>query len=225
MPTIFLLRSPNTKDVDLQLHRLQAMLPDSMSLDTRDDGLYVTVASQGSEDQSTQQLINRELDRIFFLTNVRVRAEMIRRSVMATFPMARSVHSELPAGKGPQTWTDIIALQLRLWALASDADDLSMKVILHFQIVELSFPDTSDRQLYPPYQDASTPPHPRTESKLLRHLVAHAGQPRHETRVYLEHLGLPNVLSNQIHVDWEPKLRSRLAILEGEVRSVLLSAV
>jgi hypothetical protein len=225
MPTVFLLCAPNSKDIDLHLDRLQAMLPQTMSLDTRTDGLYVTVASQGNEDQLTQPLINRELDRVFFLTSVRVKAEMIRRSVRATVRLAWSVHGELPAGKEPQVWTETTALQLRLWALASDAEDLSMRVILYFQIIELSFPDTNDTTVYPPYKDASIPPHPRTESKLLRHLVAHAGTPRPETLAYLRHLGLPKMLSNHVSAEWEPKLSSRLAILEGEARGVVRSAV
>ena len=225
MPTVYQLRSPNSNDIDLHLGRFQAMLPSSMSLEKRDDGLYVTVASSGSEDESTQQLINRELDRVFFLTSVRVKAEMIRRTVVATFRGAWSVHGELPAGTGPLIWTDTVALQLRLWALASDLVDLSMKVILYFQIIELSFPDTNDRTHYPLYRDSLAPPHPRTESKLLRHLVAHAGSPKPETRAYLQHLRLPEVLSNQVHAKWESLLSTRLAVVENEARGVLRSAV
>lgn len=225
MPTVYQLRSPNSENVDLNLHRFRAMLPNSMSLDQRGDGLYLTVASPGSEDESTQSLINRELDRVFFLTCVRVKAEMVRRTVTAIFSGSWSVHGELPAGAGPLTWTDTVALQLRLWALASEAVDLSMKVMLYFQIIELSFPDTRDAANYPAYRDSSTPPHPRTESKLLRHLVTHAGSPQSETRTYLRHLGLPEMLSNQVHVDWESTLSTRLAVVEGEARGVLRNAV
>ena len=225
MPTVYRLRSPNSKDVDLNLSRFRAMLPSSMSLENRVDDLYLTVASPGNEDESTQQLINRELDRVFFLTCVRVKAEMIRRTVTATYRGTWSVHGELPAGTGPLTWTDTVSLQLRLWSLASEVVDFSMKVILYFQIIELSFPDTRDAANYPPYRDSSVPPHPRTESKLLRHLVAHAGLPQSETRTYLRHLGLPEVASNQVHVHWESRLSTRLAVVEREARGVLRNAV
>lgn len=225
MPTVYQLRSPNSKDVDLNLQRFRAMLPSSMSLEIRGDGLYLKVASTGNEDDSTQQLVNRELDRVFFLTCVRVEAEMIRRTVEANMRGAYSVHGELPADTGPLIWTDKVAMQLRLWALASEAVDLSIKVILYFQIIELSYPDTGDKTNYPPYTDSSVPPHSRTESKLLRHLVAHAGSPKPETRTYLRYLGLQEVLSNRVDVEWESRLGTRLAVVVGEARGVLRSAV
>lgn len=45
------------------------------------------------------------------------------------------------------------------------------------------------------------------------------------TRTYLRHLGLPEVLSNQVHAKWESQLSTRLAVVEGEARGVLRSTV
>lgn len=225
MPTTFFLRAQNSQRVDLQLDRFQTMLPGSMTLDDRTDGLYLTVESQDAEDQSTQRLVDRELDRVFLLTCVRVRAEMVRRYATSSTRGAWSVHGELPMGKGPQAWTETLALQLRLWRLACDAEDLLAKIIFYFQIIELAFPATGDKGVYPLYRGGSSdPPHPRTESKLLRNLVAHAASPYPETLAYLRYLGLPEVLSNHAYAEWEPKLRSRLCVLE-EARGVLRHSV
>lgn len=225
MSTVYIIQPPNAKPVDLNLQTLRMMLPASMSLDQRDDGLFVTVESSGTEDERTQPLIDRELDRVFFLTCVRLRAEMCRRSATGAMRGSWSVHGQLPAGKGPLHWTDTLTLQLRLWALASGNHEFALKVILLFQIVELSYPNTNDIFYYPKYIYSTTPPHPRTESKLLRHIVAHAGTPRPETQAYLRHLQLREVLSSYHDSQWEPNILARIPIVEREAAQILRGSV
>ena len=210
--------------IDLNLARLQNALPASMRVLERPDGVYVNVESAEDEDLSTQSLIDREVDRIQFLTCVKFRAEMCRSAVSATVSSCWRVHGALPEEVRPITWTDTLALQLRLWALATEAQDPGLKVLLHFQIIELSYPDTRDRAAYPPYTGGPHPPHPRTEAKLLRHLVAHAGDAKSETGLYLAYLGLPNRLGNYSHPDWLTKITNAGKRVEEQAREIVRRA-
>ncbi|MCG3115995.1 MAG: hypothetical protein LLH30_09980 [Candidatus Manganitrophus sp. SA1] len=224
MPTTYRI-VPEGTSIDLDLDRFQATLPASMQLDQRSDGLYVAIDSVEQEDETTQPFIERELDRVFFLTCVRLRAEMCRRTVTSTLQFSYRIHGRLPGCKGPQDWTDTLALQLKLWSLAANATDFTLRVLLYFQIIELSYPQTNDKNAYPFYEDESKSPHPRTEAKLLRHLVVHAGEPRSETERYLRHLGLPPVLSNLTHPQWRDVVDKRLQFVESQAREILNSAV
>lgn len=223
MPTAFrLTHKGSTADVDIEMFR--AMLPREIAVESRSDGLYAVVAVIESEDASTQPLVERELDRLFFLTCVRLGAEMCRRTVSADATFRYRVHGRIPAGTVPLTWTDELALQFKLWAIAADASDPMVKALLLFQIVELSYPDTSNKIDYPPYTDETKPPSRRTEAKLLRHLVAHAGHAKTETAKYLRFLGLPARLSNFTHRDWIKTLTDRMPIVEMEARELLQGA-
>lgn len=224
MPTRYRL-VPEGQHVDVDLALFQGALPLSIILEEERGDVYATLDSNGSEDSSTQLLIDRELDRLFFLTCVRLRAEMCRRTVTASLKMSYRIHGSLPAGVHPQIWSDQTTLQLRLWALAADVEDAYLKVLLFYQIIELSYPNTQDKSAYPPYDHSPSAPHPRTEAKLLRHLVAHAGDAKKETSAYLQFLGLPPVLSNLVHPDWVGKITERVAIVEQQAREVLQSAL
>lgn len=224
MPTRYRL-VPDGQDVDVVLPQFRNTLPSSIILEEVGREVYASVDSTGTEDSSTQVLIDRELDRLFFLTCVRLRAEMCRKTVSASLKIRYRIHGSLPTGIRPQIWSDQVTLQLKLWAIAADAQDIYLKALLFYQIIELSYPDTRDATAYPPYDNSSRVPHPRTESKLLRHLVAHAGCAKVETSAYLEFLGLPPVLSNLIHPEWAGKIAARVAIVERQARKVLQSAL
>ena len=122
-------------------------------------------------------------------------------------------------------WTPRLSLQLKLWAIAVDSTDYYLKLILFFQIIELSHPNLHDKGSYPPYDDSGAPPHPRTEAKLLRHLVAHAADARPETGRYLEFLGLPLQLSNMTHPDWDRTISGKVSQVEVQARDELRSAL
>jgi hypothetical protein len=223
MATTFRLE-PEQPPLDLDLSRLQAALPPSMRVHEKHDGVYVTVESTDEEDESAQVLINREIDRVHFLTCVRFRAHMCRKSVTRDLSLSYRIHGSLPSGVGPATWTDSLALQFRLWALASETQDPILRVLLCFQIIELTYPNTADRAAYPPYTSSAAAPHPRTEAKLLRHLVAHAGEAKRETGFYLEYLGLPKRLGNLSHPDWLPKISRAAKRVEEQARVLLRGA-
>jgi len=224
MPTRYRLISEGSS-VDLDFECFRASLPASIQLELDADGLYASVDSAEPEDPCTQVLIDRELDRIFFVTCVRVRAEMCRRSVSASLIGRYRIHGRIPQGTAPLKWTDRLSLQLKLWSIAIDSNDYYLKLILFFQIIELSHPDMGDKNSYPPYKDSAQPPHPRTESKLLRHLVTHAGDAKPETGKYLEFLGLPLQLSNITHPEWAQTVSGRVSLVEAQAREELRSAL
>ena len=221
MPTRYRL-VPENQHVDVDLAILRSALPPSIVLKEESGDVYAIVDSTGSEDSSTQLLIDRELDRLFFMTCVRLRAAMCRRIVTSTLKGSWRVHGPLPAGVLPQIWTDQITLQLRLWALASDVEEVSLKVLLLYQIIELS-PQKKAANLA--YDDPSWPA-PRTEAKLLRNVVAHAGEPTQRgTEAYLEFLGLTPMLSNLVDPQWVEKITERVAVVQQVAREVLQSAL
>ena len=83
MPTRYCL-VPKSQRVDVDLAIFQSALPPSIVLEEERGAVYATVDSTESEDSDTQPLIDRELDRLFFMTSVRLRAEMCRKTVTAT---------------------------------------------------------------------------------------------------------------------------------------------
>lgn len=225
MPTLFKLQ-PDSPPLDLDRSVLQRSLPVSMKVEDRDDGMYVVVDSADQESEDAQHALDRELDRIFFITCVRVTAEMCRKTVSRTLSFRWDIQGRLPLTIQPQRWTPELALQLRLWRTAVDATDSSTKIILLFQIVELTYPDTNNQTQYPQYDDPSCSPHPRTEAKLLRHLVSHAGKPTGaQTENYLKYLSLAPVLSDRTNPNFLLVVQGKVPHVETIARQVIESAL
>lgn len=93
MPTLFKLVEASGNSPDIDVARFQQALPTDMKLDSCADGMYVSV---DSDDETAQFRIDRELDRLYFLTCVRIRAEMCRTTVTATLTIRYSIHGSLP---------------------------------------------------------------------------------------------------------------------------------
>ncbi|MHB1245271.1 MAG: hypothetical protein ACYCZH_02440 [Sulfuriferula sp.] len=222
MLTVYHLVSED-QGIDLEYHRFRAALPPTIDLKLQPDGYYATIESTGPDDSDAQQLIDRELDRIYFLTTMRLRAEACSATGIVRLKLVIRVFGRIPNGTCPQQWTGSLALQLRLWAMAVDSTDPYLSILLFFQVIELSYPDTTDKTAYPKY--TGTFLHPRTEAKLLRNLVAHAGNAQSETSKYLEFLGLPPCLSNLIHPDWSRVISKRITHVKTQAYSGLKSAL
>lgn len=191
-----------------------------MTVQDRRDGVYLSVETPEEGDLSAQGLVDRELDRVFFLTCVRVQAEMCRRRVIATQAGSWSVHTRLPLGIQPLAWSPELALQLRLWSIAVDVADPCAQLLLYFQIVELVYPQSSH---YPRYCDASIAPDSRTEAKLLRHLVAHAGLANNsETKKYLQYLGLGLQLSDRTKPEFLRTISDKVPLVREEARKAIV---
>lgn len=222
MPTLFRL-IPKEAKLNIDNARFQQTLPASMQLEERDDGTYIQVTTEREEDPSAQYQVDRELDRLFFLTCVRVRAVMCTKSIVSDLGLKWSIHGILPPSIERQNWTYNLAAQLRLWAIASEIDDPPTKIVLLFQVIELAYPAKNN---YPRYLNSTIPPHPRTECKLLRHLVVHAGDvDSQELKNYCDYLELPQLMldrTDRQHID---ALAAKVNLLELEAKAILQSAL
>lgn len=223
MPTTQFRLLHGGESLDVDLPSFQSVLPPSMSVVCRDDAVYVEVQTPSEEDARAQFHVDRELDRLFFLTCVRVKAEMCTRRVQASFHGAWSIHGSIPPGTVQQDWNYVLGVQLRLWAIASELHDPIVKIIVLYQIIELAFPNPNS---YPVYTDASQAPHPRTECRLLRHLVVHAGEVTNpQLQTYCTHLGLPPLMLDRTDSGYVELLSSKCQLVEQEAKLVLQRAL
>ena len=186
----------------------------------RDDTYYMEVETTKEEDAGAQFHVDRELDRLFFLTCVRVKAEMCKRKVSAKFVVAWSIQGEIPSGTKPQQWNYTLGLQLRIWSLACETTDPLAKIVLLYQIIELSCP------AFPAYADETQPPHPLTECKFLRHLVVHAGDVGGgELKTYCAYLGIPPLMLDRTDSSFVELISSKCKLVEEQAKGVIQAAL
>lgn len=225
MPTQFKLRFEGKPEIDVQI--FQHSLPKNFLVQEREDGLYVTVPSHEPEDKKCQYLIDRELDRHFFLTAVKIRADMVRREVCGSIELRWSIYNPLPTDIEPQIWfdedRDNLATQLRLWVIAAETTDIKFRLILLFQIIELKYPEN---KFYPDYENESTAPDKLTECKLIRNLIAHAGVPYNkQLKRYCSYLGLPERMHDPINQHYSRVIESKLPLMRSEAKKVIVAKV
>lgn len=219
--TTFLLK-PRLGNPNLSVILLQQAMPTEMRVHEESSGLFVDVTSSKPEDSRTQYLVDRELDRIYFLTSIRYDAEMVTRRVMASRRVSWTRQTQLPVTIKPMKWTYERALQFKFWALAAEIRDPAARVLLLFQIIELQYPTPS---AYPPYIDSNLPPHPLTEAKMLRHLVAHAGEVHgRELQRYCSHIGFPALMLDRSDSDYMNLISEKVHIVESQARLILAQA-
>lgn len=212
---------------DLKIDMFQQSLPTCFQVEERDDGIYVTIESAVAEDKICQYLIDRELDRIFFITSVKIRAEMVRAVTFATHTFCWGSHGSLPDNIRPQTWNYKLPIQLRLWSIATsiakDSDEVVLKLILLFQIIELEYPE---KKYYQEYKDATKAPDPLTECKLIRHLVAHSGNVcGKELKKYCAYIGLPEVMLDITDPQYKGIIAAKVRLMETEAKNVIAKAL
>lgn len=207
---------------DIEIKKFQSSLPPSFLVREKNDGIYVEIESNSEEDDRCQRLIDRELDRHFFLTCVKIRAEMIRKRVTSSLSMSYRIHGSLPDDIQPQKWNYELPIQLRLWSIADDHNDILTKLLLLFQIIELSYPDTNNPRSYPIYNNSTSPPVPRTECKFIRHLIAHSGDVKTEQlKHYCEYLNLPEVMLDITDQGYYEIIASKLPLMQQEAKKVI----
>lgn len=220
MPTTSFRLLPARDPLDIDLKAFQSMLPSIMSVVPREGATYIDVETSKDEDECAQFLVDRELDRVFFLTSVRVKSEMCRRTVSSEQRFAWSIHAPIPPGTTVQTWNYELGLQLRLWSLACETDDPLTKIVLFYQIIELSCPPRDQ------YEDPSRPPKPLTECKLLRNLIVHAGNVTFpETKNYCEYLGMPELMCDRTDRSYVELLAAKQGFVESQAQGVIQRAL
>lgn len=208
------------ESLDLGLTAFQSMLPSSMTVIDRDGDFCIEVNSQREEDACAQFHLARELDRLFFLTGVRVKPEMCRRTAFSEQRFAWSVHGSIPSGTAPQTWNYALGVQLRLWALACEAVDPLAKIVLLYQIIELSAPT------FPKYSDSAIPPDPLTECKLLRDLIVHAGDvDGRQLRTYCAYLNVAPLMLDRTDDAYVELLLAKCSLVEQQAKLILQNAL
>ncbi|MHB1427562.1 MAG: hypothetical protein ACYCVW_02565 [Rhodocyclaceae bacterium] len=223
MPTSFRILQTNGASLDIDLALFQQALPEDMLIESRGGETYVSVLCAHSEDETAQFRIDRELDRLYFLTGVRIRAEMCRKTVTADSSCSYSIHGRLAPTIKPQKWSYNLTLQLRLWSVATQSGDPLTRILLFFQVIELSYPSPAH---YPPYLDSRDPPDRRTECRLLRHLVAHSGEvDKNQLKNYCEYLGLPPLMLDRTDPDYVELLSSKAPLVALEAKEVIASAL
>lgn len=224
MKTVFKLLFEGNPDIEIM--KFQSSLPSSFIVKEKNDGIYVEIESDSEGDARCQRLIDRELDRHFFLTCVKIRAEMIRKRVSFSFNIGYRIHGSLPNDIQPQKWNYELPIQLRLWSIAVDHNDILTKLLLLFQIIELSYPDTNDSEFYPIYNNSTSPPAPRTECKFIRHLIAHAGDVKTEQlKYYCAYLNLPVVMLDITDQGYYETIASKLPLMQQEAKKVIEKAL
>lgn len=220
MPTTIFRLLHDGDELRVDLSAFQSMLPQTMSVVHRGGAYFIEVETSKQEDERAQFHVERELDRLFFLTSVRVRVEMCKRTVSAKFQGAWSIQGPIPRGTKPLQWSYKLGLQLRLWSLACQTMDPLEKIVLLYQIIELSEPS------FRPYSDATQEPDPLTECKLLRHLIVHVGNVRdNQLKTYCTHLNVPPVMLDRTDPSFVELLSVKWKFVEEQAKGVLQSAL
>lgn len=226
MQTSFRITLASERD-ELDIASVNRSLHPDMQMEMRGRDLFVVVETSKEEDEEAHQLVRRELDRIYFFTAIRATAEMCSRTVRSDFPASYRILGLLPAELEAQDWNPIITLQLRLWSVADEITDSPTRLLILFQIIELTYPLKPNTPDYPKYESHHHAPERRTEAKLLRHLVTHAEHAsRRETQLYVRYLGLESdLMANRSDPKWLRIVSEKVGLVRDEARDVIRAAI
>lgn len=220
MPTTKFKLCFETKKQSVEIDKFQKSLPPTFQVSEENGSIFLNVQTPMEEDKDATYLVERELDRHFFLTCVKISAEMVRKTVGSSLTFRFRIHGNLPYDITPQNWSPELSIQLRLWAMAVDLhNEFRMQILFYFQIIEIAYPSKSS---YPDYTDSTQPPHPLTECKFIRHLVAHAGQVKAlQLKLYCRYLGVPEIMSNITDRKYYEILSKKVKLLEDQAKLVI----
>ena len=221
MTTRFLLIF-ETDPPDIEIEEFQKILPPTFLVVEEDGKIYILVETTKEDDKSSQYLVERELDRYFFLTCIKIKAELVRKRIVKVFTSSYRIHGDWPSDKGPQKWNYDLPIQLKLWSMAIDSNDFRLQTLYYFHIIELAYPDTRDRTHYPDYLDPTTTPAPLTECKFLRHLIAHAGEVGgQQLKNYCAYLNIPELMFDATDNRYKQILINKVKLLEQEAKNAI----
>jgi len=220
MPNTKFKLSFETDEPDIDIDRFQQSLPPTFQVLEEKGEIYISVETAIDEDENAKYLVERELDRHFFLTCVKITAGMVRKRVQFSLVSWNRIHGELPEDIKPQKWNYELPIQLKQWALAIDLhNEFRLQILYYFHIIELAYPSKSS---YPKYTDPTTVPHPLTECKLLRHLVAHAGEVGgNQLKLYCKYLDIPELMFDATDRRYQSILLSKVNLLEEQAKKAI----
>ena len=220
MPTTKFKLNFETNEPDIDLDRFQKSLPSTFLVFEENGAIFISVETATDEDENSKYLVERELDRHFFITCVKITAEMVRKRVQSSFISWYRIHGELPEGIKPQKWNYELPIQLKLWSMAIDLhNEFQLQILLYFHILELAYPSKNS---YPDYTDPTTTPHPLTECKFLRHLVAHAGEVGgSQLKLYCQYLDIPELMFDVTDRRFQEILLSKVKLLEEQAKKAI----
>lgn len=217
---------------DLTPDQFRRVLPSHFLLREENEQLMVIIEREGEPDDFYE--IQREWDRIFFLTGIQLDPTLIRVERPDGLKMACSaikseciLYGQLPSDLDRQQWTQTLEIQLRLWQLAHLPNmPISVQIMLLFQIIECSYPNTNDLKYYPNYDPKN--PDPRTEAKLIRDWVSHQKKKvdHGQLQNYCEYMGLKEKKffnpTYAIHQQIIPKLYQKV---KNEAEKIIASSI
>ncbi len=210
----------NNSDFDKDL--FQKSLPNRFEVKQENGDYYIYV---DQDEKQLNYIVNRELDRHYFLTYVKIKAVIIKPIIISIHTCKYRSQGTLPINIEPQKWSNKdnnLSQQLRLWSLADEIDDIVSKTILLFHIIEITYPDTTNKKDYPAYTNSSTDPDPKTECKLIRHLVAHAGKVQgSELKNYCRYLGLPERMLDHTDPKYIEIITNKINFIETQAKLVI----
>lgn len=208
---IFKCDTAKEKCFNNELQAFKKSLPSTFTLEKEKDDFFISIETKKEEDHSVQYLIDRELDKYFFLTHIEISAEIITKYTGKPFVSVTGGYGSLHDNISPQKWNYNLPLQLRLWRRAYESDNFRLRMLYYFQIIELFSPT------YPPYADSANPPHPRTECKYLRHLIAHAGEVTSSgLKKYCHYLQIPELMFDETDSEYQRIISNKESLLKEQ---------
>ena len=217
---------------DTNIGEIDRLLPNYFSLidEEGDIFLFVNIDERINEKQ-VQFLVDREFDRIFFLTGCKINFSLVNieypdghKKSLCDIKFSINAIQAIPDNIGPQLWENNIDTQLKLWFLAHGENiPLASKINLLFQILEIEYPYTGNQTIYPLYEDSSSEPSPMTEAKLLRHIVSHGKSPinNHQLRKYCEFLGLRPEMHDPANAEFIDIINRRLPVITRLAKEII----
>jgi hypothetical protein len=209
-----------TEEPGIDIEIFQKSLPNSIRVYRDKNDIYLEADTSKNEDITAKYLVERELDRVFFLTFVKIKAAMVKKRVRGYVSQVYSIYGDLPPDIEPQKWTYELPIMLKLWSMASDLkDEFILQILYYYQIIELAYPTNNS---FPEYKESSTPPEPLTECKLIRHLVIHSGEPkRKELKLYCKYLRLPEVMHDITDDAYSSIMETKVKLMEEQAKKVI----
>jgi len=133
------------KATSFTANRVNAILPEQFSVQV-DDNVYSLIVHVQDEisDQQVFYQVQRECDRIFFLTGENLYPELhCKKNPDGSMVNLERVNldaylvADIPPGVVPQSWKEPLTVQLRLWQLAHLPNiPVATQINLLFQIIE-----------------------------------------------------------------------------------------